>query len=606
MVTLITDGVIPNTDYKKYIIDTASELSQLDDTFGNEAYCIGDSITYICNGSGTYVRKKVAGEDALPGISDADELKFTRVKNGAWASDDISDILGNSKILYQYLRYTGIIQSTGKWNYTTNSSYKYVLIPVSGGETISLVGNASRATYYAALKTYTTPTDNASVDFSTETEPVAWNGRKTLNTNAVVQATLPSDARYLYVTVLNGGNDSAPQKIVLNNYEITSASLADALRKYSNSQDDVAADNAKIREINLFTADGIWAPVRWEVGTINDPGIGQPISNYATTGKQRTVDVLKVDVPLNVTCDPTYYYQVFILDSNGNLESRAFSSYGSSPFTIPAKKPFRIAVGPRISADISNVDITQYISVKFELIRDILYADNGVRWCAMGDSITEGYYSYLDDEDQPTNAKGPSKAWATKVAAINKWELTNLGVGGSGWLDPAGNDNKTAYTIARDADLTGYNLITLAYGVNDWKGNQPLGTINDDPGVTTPTTVLQSMKKTIETILYKNPTCKVIGILPINSCRYGTKANNWGLGYTNNDPQNPPIITKTLEEFVQAMVSVYEYYGIQYIDMAHASTVTRENIETLLIDGVHPSEDCHTLMAHELSKKITF
>ena len=76
MVKLVTDGMIPNTEYKKYIIDTASELSQLETTFGNEAYCIGNAITYICNGSGEYVRKKVAGEDALPGVTSEDERRI--------------------------------------------------------------------------------------------------------------------------------------------------------------------------------------------------------------------------------------------------------------------------------------------------------------------------------------------------------------------------------------------------------------------------------------------------------------------------------------------------------------------------------------------------
>jgi hypothetical protein len=57
-------GIIPGIK-KKYLIDSPEELTELDTTFGNEAYCIGDTKTYICNGSGEYVEKKVSGGKKL-------------------------------------------------------------------------------------------------------------------------------------------------------------------------------------------------------------------------------------------------------------------------------------------------------------------------------------------------------------------------------------------------------------------------------------------------------------------------------------------------------------------------------------------------------------
>jgi hypothetical protein len=61
MIELVREGVIPNTHNKQYIIDSATELSQLEADFGNEAYCIADKTTYICDGSGAYVEKKSGG-----------------------------------------------------------------------------------------------------------------------------------------------------------------------------------------------------------------------------------------------------------------------------------------------------------------------------------------------------------------------------------------------------------------------------------------------------------------------------------------------------------------------------------------------------------------
>ena len=50
-------GIFPKIK-KRYLIDTSLELSELETTFGNEAYCITEKKTYICNGTGTYVEKE--------------------------------------------------------------------------------------------------------------------------------------------------------------------------------------------------------------------------------------------------------------------------------------------------------------------------------------------------------------------------------------------------------------------------------------------------------------------------------------------------------------------------------------------------------------------
>lgn len=588
----------------------------------------------------------------LPPVTSADNGKVLRVVSGAWSGDNLDDITGNAKIYPLMTRYKGFITSGNKWNYTEESSFLYILIPISGGETLSLVGSSSRAVYYAALKTYSTPADNTYPDFSGE---FGWTGRKQVNAGTSTTVTLPSDGRYLYICILDNNRAADPQKIVVGNYDYTASAVGDAILAYINAQDGVVVQDSKVRELDLFSEDGVDAPIIWEVGTVNtSQGTGHPATDYATNTRQRGKGVYQFNEPMDVAVDPAYYYQVFLLDSSYNFVETAFATFTSMPYTIPAKTPFRIAVGKRDNSDVSSVDITQYISVKFNKIKDVLYHDNGVRWCAMGDSITEGYYSYLNDQDEPTNAKSSEKAWATKVAAINKWSLTNLGDGGTGWLDED-EQNDCAYKLARATDYSTYNLLTLAYGINDWKANLPFGdydliTSNSDTtqwntaksyryigattgslthnhiyeydtnawtdsgdayaeiaedvsSVVTPTNVLQAMKISIEAILASNPKCKVIGILPLNCAgynfAYGNKASNYGLNYSFT-------ASGTLELFYEDLKAVYEYYGIQVIDMTHASVVNRENLESLLIDGVHPSEDCHTLMAYELSKKITF
>ena len=114
---------------------------------------------------------------------------------------------------------------------------------------------------------------------------------------------------------------------------------------------------------------------------------------------------------------------------------------------------------------------------------------------------------------------------------------------------------------------------------------------------------MQAMRATIEAIMVSNPTCKIIVILPLNcngyNHSYGSKATNYALGYSFST-------SGTLESYVQKMIEVCDYYGIPYIDQTHYSVINRENLPTMLPDGVHPSLDTHELLAHELSKKITF
>lgn len=42
------------------------------------------------------------------------------------------------------------------------------------------------------------------------------------------------------------------------------------------------------------------------------------------------------------------------------------------------------------------------------------------------------------------------------------------------------------------------------------------------------------------------------------------------------------------------------------IDNTHNSIVNRVNITSMLLDGVHPNEECYKYMAKELSAKITY
>ena len=222
-------------------------------------------------------------------------------------------------------------------------------------------------------------------------------------------------------------------------------------------------------------------------------------------------------------------------------------------------------------------------------------------WYALGDSITQGFYSYYDENNVPKIATTPN-CWAKVLSDLNGYTLYNYAVGGSGYVHNATiqdelNARNHILSGGSNIDFSNCNLVTLAYGINDWKGNDNFGSFDDD--IETGDTVYSNMRYIIEKILTDNPNCKIFIITPINASRYGNYNGNFSLSHNNTH-------NKTLEDMYLLQKTVADYYGIELIDMTHYSVFNRVNIKSLMVDGVHPTLTAHMLMGRELSKKIHF
>jgi len=216
-------------------------------------------------------------------------------------------------------------------------------------------------------------------------------------------------------------------------------------------------------------------------------------------------------------------------------------------------------------------------------------------WYAIGDSITQGFYSYMNGDTPAISTT--TNCWAKIAADKAGFSLTNYGVGGSGFVHNATvGDKLNARDHIDNIDFSGADMVTIAFGINDWKGSDTFGSFNDD--ITTGGTVYSNMRYVIEKILTDNPECKVFIITPINASKYGNQSGNWSLSHTING--------KTLEDMFQLEKTVADYYGIELIDMTHQSTFNRLNCPVLMVDGVHPTLKGHQLMGAELAQKINF
>lgn len=216
------------------------------------------------------------------------------------------------------------------------------------------------------------------------------------------------------------------------------------------------------------------------------------------------------------------------------------------------------------------------------------------RWFALGDSITQGYYSKDGKLIGVTNYNYPYY-----VGIINNYEVTNYGVGGSGYVHNATvEDGLNAKDKVDTIDFSNCDLVTLAWGVNDWHYNCKIGDISSS--TQGDGTMVGNMMYCIEKILTDNPKCKIIVILPQNASAFGGDIeSNWGLG-TNLETSG------TLQSVIDAQISVCQYYGIQYIDQTKQGIVNRFNIQSLLPDGLHPAEDGYINMAKYISKQLQY
>lgn len=524
--------------------------------------------------------------------------------------EDLNSVLGDYKTLDQFPKALGMINSTGAWVSTTSTAYQHVAIPVAPSKTVQLKTNANHACTIGFLKSYSAPV-SGSASFSDAT---GYTGRLSLTKNTSYSYTVPSDAYYLYILLIINNNDATPVELVIDG--------VDYFKPYSEMMDEVIAtvntDHAKVATLetrvaglDYKTADAYPTAQGWILNT----GLW---GNFSDSYTHKAIPVKGGDyVVIRGNADYNSIYS--FVKSYSNVHDGSDADFSASyqgrinmpkdaqyAYVIPSDTHYLIIhknangndIFPQIIY-INHVCITDGLTENLET----LYAPNVVNWCVMGDSIAVGYHSEESggegSEESGTDQR--LKTWVECVARWNRWRKTNIAVGGSGFL--LANNGSCGYTLARSTDFTPYNLVTLSYGINDWKGNQVMGDMTDDPTATTCTTVIQAMRATIEGILASNPYCKIIVITPLNcygySNDYGDESTNYALGYAFSN-------SGTLDQFVTKMIEVCDYYGIQYIDMTHYSPINRKNLPTMVPDGVHPSWACHNLIAHQLSKQITF
>lgn len=227
-----------------------------------------------------------------------------------------------------------------------------------------------------------------------------------------------------------------------------------------------------------------------------------------------------------------------------------------------------------------------------------IFRTKSIEMISIGDSIPLGTYSWFDDSAQ----FGHLSSVDTKVSYVQ--QMCNIkGIinknychGGLGWLRAA-NDGTLLKPLLDTVDFTSVNYVYMQLGTNDWNYSFDLGETTDAKDTDT---VCGHIRYAIEYIYAKNPLIKLCIALPFNRAPGGASYKyNWGYGALNS-------LSKTLKDYCDAIKTICDEYGVQYIDWTTNSAIGRLNIQKMLPDGTHPSVKAHEILAHELAGRIPF
>ena len=208
-----------------------------------------------------------------------------------------------------------------------------------------------------------------------------------------------------------------------------------------------------------------------------------------------------------------------------------------------------------------------------------------------GDSITWGR-----DGNLPT----PTQVGGT-IPKIVSWtcdqlDADNYGEGGMGWISTAYNTD-TAYDKLSATDLTGYDVVTFMFGVNDYY--QTIGTYEDDEN---DNTIMGQIYKCMNYVKTNYPDIACVLISMPNATNF--KNTPYG-GFPAYDYEiyNLYANSKRPKDLHDEMVLFADRYHIPFIDLNHCG-ITSFNITRMLPDNVHPSQDGYFLLGGYIAGEL--
>ena len=309
----------------------------------------------------------------------------------------------------------------------------------------------------------------------------------------------------------------------------------------------------------------------------------------------------------NFVLESTSYGDVYY-DINKNIIEKLPSEIGTNTHTVPKGAAFvRFTIPNSMLVAGSETAVVTITTTRLANIekRLIIPVVKTTKWLAMGDSITFGVYSAVDD-GEPKEFVGDG--WVQLLAKSFGYELTVMASRGMGYTaevdgkDPLNENNRINLDtlLTRTEALTDeFNLITLAFGVNDY----------NSPSVATLDTIALGLNDALQRLTTKWKNARIVVITPFNCCNTVgcTLQTKWNCNYPRGNPE------RTLADVADKIKECCDAFGVECINCTENFVLNVVNIaktlsddERLLPDKVHPSQEAHGLIAKTMAHHLLY
>lgn len=222
----------------------------------------------------------------------------------------------------------------------------------------------------------------------------------------------------------------------------------------------------------------------------------------------------------------------------------------------------------------------EFTSINYNNIENKNWLENK-NWIAYGDSITAGYNLPNHNDHEAGDNNNLVNTYVKLVAENNNMIFHNYGTSGRGYSNGT-NENYKAYKIIENNHLDNIDIVTVAFGTNDYgtlnEENQiDFGTVDD---LSSGVTFCAYVKKAFDALNTYYPNSVIIIMLPI----------------PRKNLDNKNIMGKNLLDYCDAIKTIAKYYGFYIIDcisLARSNVKSTEWQNSYMLDNVHMTESYH-------------